>query len=91
MKQRTAQEMRPLLDSYAQYGGSKKAFCRERGIAEHTLDYWRRKLARVRSAASAFIALEVDRMNRSGSIEMYYPNGVRIEFSREDLLFEVFP
>jgi hypothetical protein len=78
MKQKTAREMRPLLEAYARYGGSKKAFCREHGIGVHVLDYWRRKLPGSHAEGSSFISLEVDRLSLGGSsIELRYPSGLR--------------
>ena len=77
MKQKTADAMRPIVESYAQYRGSKKAFCREHGLAIHTLDYWRRKFSEPSVKASAFVALELSGASSERSIELHYPNGVR--------------
>ncbi len=77
MKQKTAQAMRPLLEGYAQYSGSKKSFCQEHGIGVHVLDYWRRKLVGSKDEAPSFIALELDRFSRGSSIELQYPSGLR--------------
>ena len=78
MKRKTTETMRPIVEAFSMYKGSKKAFCRERGIAPHTLDYWRRKFNGELSAGPAFIALEVDRSFSGRSIEFHYPNGVRV-------------
>ena len=77
MKQKTAEAMRPIVESYAQYEGSKKTFCQEHGLAVHTLDYWRRKFSGQPPKTSAFVALEIDDRSTARSIELHYPNGVR--------------
>lgn len=77
MKQKTAEAMHPIVEAYAQYKGSKKAFCLEHGLASHTLDYWRRKFGEPSSKASAFVALELRDVACDRTIELYYPNGVR--------------
>jgi transposase-like protein len=77
MKQKKAEAMRPIVESYARYEGSKKAFCREHGLAIHTLDYWRRKFSEQPPKTSAFVALEISEPSPGQSIELHYPNGVR--------------
>ncbi len=69
--------MRPIVESYARYKGSKKSFCQERGIAIHTLDYWRSKFKKPEVESASFIALEVDAGTLDQAIELHYPNGVR--------------
>lgn len=77
MKHKTADAMRPIVELYAQYEGSKKAFCREHGLAEHILDYWRRKFCEGREVSSSFVALELRDLPSVGRIELHYPNGVK--------------
>ena len=77
MKQKTPEAMRPIVEAYAHYRGSKKAFCEEQGLAAHTLDYWRRKFSSSKEEPSGFIALEVDLGSSGSTIELHYPNGVR--------------
>ena len=83
MKQKTAEAMRPIVESYVQYKGSKKAFCQEYGIAVHTLDYWRRKFGGQPAQTSAFVALELNDTSVGRTIKLYYPNGVRAIVSVE--------
>lgn len=77
MKQKTAEAMRPIVELYARYEGSKKAFCQEHGLAIHTLDYWRRKFSELQVKTSAFVALEISDASPGRSIELHYPNGIR--------------
>ena len=77
MKQKTAEAMRPIVESYAKYKGSKKVFCEEQNIAVHTLDYWRSKFNTAKRETSAFIALELATGSQGQTIELHYPNGVR--------------
>ena len=77
MKQKTESGMRPVVEAYALYEGSKEMFCREHGLAPHTLDYWRRKLRDAEEVPSGFIALEVSGGKYGPRLELHYPNGVR--------------
>ncbi len=69
--------MRPIVEAFARYEGSKKAFCLEQDIASHTLDYWRRKFDTPKIESSAFIALQVEGSSQTQTIELHFPNGVR--------------
>jgi hypothetical protein len=77
MKQKTAEAMRPIVEAYARYKGSKKVFCEEQNIAAHTLDYWRSKFNTAKRKTSSFIALELATGSQGQTIELHYPNGVR--------------
>ncbi len=79
MKQKTIDGMRPVVEAFALYEGSKKAFCEERGIAIPTLDYWRRKMKDKadKIKTKAFIALQVEKKSSEQVIELHLPNGVR--------------
>lgn len=77
MKQKTADAMRPIVEAYAQYKGSKKSFCKEQGVAIHTFDYWRRKFNAPQANSSAFVALDVVGLSLGQSVELHYPNGIR--------------
>ncbi|MCB9302620.1 MAG: hypothetical protein H6566_18415 [Lewinellaceae bacterium] len=88
MKQKTSEAMRPILEAYAHYQGSKRAFCAKHGLAAHTLDYWRRKFRGSEAEPSGFIAVEVAGGSSSPTIELHYPNGVRATVS-VDLPVEV--
>lgn len=80
MKQKTAEAMRPIVEAYAQYKGSKKSFCLQRDIAIHTLDYWRRKFSSDTEGktAGSFISLELKEFSSSGMMEVHYPNGIEV-------------
>lgn len=80
MKHKTQTEMKSLLLKYEQYSGTKKSFCAEQGIRQHTLYYWQRKLSEQASSKSnnKFIALQVERSSSLGQIEVAYPNGNRV-------------
>lgn len=80
MKQKTVEAMRPIVEAYARFTGSKKSFCSERGIAVHTLDYWRRKFSSdtLGKAAGSFISLELEEPLRGRMMEIHYPNGIEV-------------
>ncbi len=69
--------MRPIVEAYARYKGSKKSFCKEQGVAIHTFDYWRRKFNAAQAEPSAFITLDVVGTASGQTIELHYPNGIR--------------
>lgn len=78
MKQKTASVMRPIVEAYSCYKGSKKAFCLEHGLAVHTLNYWLGKLNDRLGSSSGFVALEVSSGSYEHRLEVHYPSGVRI-------------
>ena len=79
MKQKTKAEMETILTAYANYSGTKKAFCKEYGIKGHTLYYWQRKLSSSSPKQSSdFIKLEISDGVVTESISIYYPNGNRV-------------
>ena len=86
--------MLPVVEAYAVYSGSKKSFCSERGIAIHTLDYWRRKFFSDTSgkAAGSFISLELKEPSSGGMMQVHYPNGIEVRLPLDvpgDTLYRV--
>lgn len=81
MIRKTAAEMLPILKAYANYSGTKKDFCLEHGIKLHVLNYWLQKSRKTKKpVANKFIPLQVEKpkANAASSIELYYPNGLRL-------------
>jgi hypothetical protein len=70
--------MGPLVEAFARYGGTRKAFCAEHGIAVHVLDYWRRRLAEAPLPGGGFIELEAPGPAPAPGIEVHYPSGVKV-------------
>ena len=77
MKRKTREEMRPIVEAYAQYKGDKNSFCRKHEISLYQLSYWRGQLKRVEGGTSSFIALESEGGFSKQAVELYYPNGLR--------------
>jgi len=78
------EEMFSMVEEQMASGLSGKAFCRSRGIAATTLYYWKRKKARSRDGGG-FITLSVGAVPPRGTVEVRYPNGVRIQVGAGDL------
>ena len=80
MQKKTQAEMELLLSAYANYSGTKKAFCKEQGIKLHVFNYWQKKLKGTKtSQTNEFIQLEVCAPSNSSTVSVIYPNGNRIE------------
>lgn len=85
MKQKTQSEMEVILSAYADYDGTKKAFCKEYGIRGHTLYYWQRKLSVASSLPSSknkFIKLALTEQLPAEGISIQYPNGNRVSLPK---------
>lgn len=85
MKQKTKSEMETILSAYANYEGTKKAFCQEYEIKGHTLYYWQRKLRGITSTSprkSDFIKLEISDSVSLEGISIHYPNGNRVSLPK---------
>lgn len=85
MKQKTQSEMEAILSAYANYDGTKKAFCKEYGIRGHTLYYWQRKLTNESNQGSSknnFIKLDLSDTLSTEGISIHYPNGNRVSLPK---------
>ena len=79
-RRRSQAEAESLLKDFEQSGLSRKAFCGARGIALHTLDYYRAR-HRMRGAAPAaqeLLPVDLISSSMSGSLRVELANGRRI-------------
>ena len=84
MRQRTKQEMYPMVESWQTSGKSRTDFCTEQQVKIHTFNYWLAKYQKEMNGEalqsgkpSKFIALELSG-SKSNELEVHYPNGVRL-------------
>lgn len=74
------EKMFSLIDEYRASGCSMRDFAEARGIKLSTFTYWARKKkqAKTGNPMGKFIPLTVKSADIASSIEIVYPNGVRI-------------
>ena len=78
---RSQAEAESLVRDFEQSGLHRKAFCHARGVALHTLDYYRARCRGLRASTSAQGLLPVDLISTpsaSGSLRVELASGRRI-------------
>lgn len=77
------EEAERLVGEFEQSGMARKAFCIERGVAVHTLDYYRQRL-RVKAAATIpqLVPVELVEADNVSSLRVELANGLRIVVER---------
>jgi len=75
-----AKKMSALVLEFEQSGMTQKGFCRSIDMSFHRFNYWFRKLRQETASSSppSFIEVRKDTAAPSPSLEVVYPNGVRI-------------
>lgn len=84
------EQMYSLVEQYHKSGLSIKSFSKEHGISHYTLSYWiskKRKAENLPGVHSRFIPIAAaPSFNTStGTLEITYPNGVKIRLSSMDM------
>ena len=80
-RRRSQAEAESLVRDFEQSGLNRKAFCIARGVALHTLDYYRARYRTRRAATAAQDLLPVDLISTpsvSGGLRVELANGRRI-------------
>jgi hypothetical protein len=73
------EEMFEHLRQWKDSGKSRKAYCQEYGLALPVFGYWQTKSRKeTDSVPPGFIHLKSGMGLNDGTIELYYPNGVRL-------------
>ena len=80
---RSREEAERLVREYEQSGMTRKAFCIERGIALHTLDYYRNRPGNQTVATSSqLLPVELIESSSVSSLRIELANGRRIVVER---------
>ena len=80
-RRRSQAEAESLVQDFEQSGLNRKAFCSARGVALHTLDYYRARCRTRRAATAGQDLLPVDLVSTpsvSGGLRVELANGRRI-------------
>ena len=70
-----AAEMRRIVASFASSGLTQAGFCRSKGVALSTFNYWRHRVRHF-SSQSPFVEVELASEVASSPIELAFPGGV---------------
>jgi transposase-like protein len=75
------EQMFSLIEKCNESGLSNKQFCEEYDLPQHLFYYWQNKHRSKNSEGEAgFVPVNLNGRNKvSGSIEIHYPNGVRLQ------------
>jgi hypothetical protein len=79
------EKMLTLVEDFHRSGKSQKEFCLEQGIKTSTFSYWIKKKRLSKKPKEAFLKVETKASFSEESLEIIYPNGVRLKTSQADL------
>ena len=68
-----------IISQHANSGISVADFCQQHQIAEHTFYYWRKKFSDKPATTLHPILLQETTPNQTASVNVHFPNGLRIE------------
>ncbi|HTK20280.1 MAG TPA: hypothetical protein VL442_12220 [Mucilaginibacter sp.] len=78
------EQMFKLIEQWQQSGVTQNAFCQQQSIRYHVFHYWYKRYrgqhGGPQSNAASFVKLQVAKPVFSGSVEIYYPGGIRLVF-----------
>lgn len=80
------EQMYQLVESYEQNCQSQKEFCSQQGIGLAKFNYWIRKYRQQQQPSTGFLKIETSLTSGQQSLEICYPNGVKLTASGADLL-----
>ena len=85
---RRPEEMFPIIEEWENCNESRETFCQRHNLPLSTFSYWRTKYAQGRSTTSepGFVKL---RPELHDSLEVIYPNGVRVRLSQNSSLADL--
>ncbi len=76
--QTKSDEMRSHIEACSKSGLSVVDYCTQNGLVKSCYYYWHKKFTCENEVSPAFIPVSI---KRSSSIEITYPNGVRLSFT----------
>lgn len=79
---KSREEMEAEVKRWRESGLKKKDYCQQQGITESTFSYWITRINQ--SGQEGFVAIKTP-TGVSSSIELIYPNGVRVKVCSTDL------
>jgi len=78
------EQMFKLIEQWQQSSLTQNVFCEQQSIRYHVFHYWykryREQHAASQNKGSSFVKLEIAKAASPGSVEIYYPGGMRIIF-----------
>ncbi|MDP4188881.1 MAG: hypothetical protein Q8905_12590 [Bacteroidota bacterium] len=78
------EHMFKLIEQWQQSSLTQNVFCQQQSIKYHVFHYWYKRYrgqhAGRQSNATSFVKLQVAKPAFSGSVEIYYPGGIRLVF-----------
>lgn len=77
--------MYELVTAWQQSGQSQKAFARSSNIPFARFNYWARKKKQEEESKVGFVRIEPDKTEAGTTLEVVYPNGVRVSVPAADL------
>lgn len=87
---RTPEDMLKLVEEYFTSGQSRNVFCADIGVKPTTFSYWIKKKRMNDLSASNFVKIDTAPvMDTAPSLEITYPNGVKLKIEEANLSFLV--
>jgi|ERR1019366_2394503 hypothetical protein len=78
------EQMFQLIEQWQQSSLTQNAFCQQQSIRYHVFHYWykryREQHGEPQNNDSSFVKLQIAKPATSGSVEIYFPGGVRLLF-----------
>ena len=78
------EQMFKLIEQWQQSSLTQNAFCQQQSIRYHVFHYWYKRYrehhAGPQSNVASFVKLQVAKPASPGSVEIYFPGGVRLLF-----------
>ncbi len=78
------EQMFKLIEQWQQSGLTQNTFCQQQSIKYHVFHYWykryREQHADQQINTASFVKLQIAKSSSSGSVEIYYPGGIRLVF-----------
>lgn len=78
------EHMFSLIEQWQRSGLTQNTFCEQQSIKYHVFHYWykryREQHANQQINTASFVKLQIAKSSSSGSVEIYYPGGIRIVF-----------